>query len=218
MPEDKSIVYHKNSKIFILLLTLTFIATLFFYLKLDAFYQWGVMPVVGISFLYVWSPIKWWKPLRKTVFKSLLVALAWSSITATLPGLATGLPVTEVLLITFTRTAFVLGLVLPFDKCQTRFDDEKGLKTLPLLVKPRQLLIFYKSLWLILYLIPEISWHTLMNNKNLFFVLAQNAWLLLPLSLWEKINKRNVWLYDLLPVVAVFNFLIIEVICQSLHA
>jgi hypothetical protein len=217
LPDEHSAVYQKNQRLFSVYLILLFLLTFLFYLRIAAFYRWGVLPIGVISLLYVWAPVKKWKPLRKSVYKSILVAFAWSYITTLLPGLAEGRPLSGTFLAGLARMAFVIGLVLPFDKCQTHFDAEKGLKTLPLLIKPRLLCVIYTTLWLVLYLLPEIMWQISFSNKHLHFVLFQNIWLILPLLLWNRVDKTNVWFYDLLPVAAVINLLIVDYICRSLH-
>lgn len=218
LPDKHSGIYQSNTWFFVLLLTVLFLLSILLFAKLSVLYQKGILPMVAASVLYVWVPFYGWKPLRHTLMKSFIVALTWSYATVLLPGLAQGLSTKGLFLITLTRASFIMGLVLPFDKYQAGFDASKGIKTLPLLLTPPSLFLFYLLLWLLFYLLPEALWQVFLCDNNITCFMARNIWLILPLMLWPRLDDKNVWLYDLMPFATVGNDIIVELIAPSFCA
>lgn len=214
LPEERLLIYQKNLILWFFILMTAFGMALLFALKMPFTYTYRIWPAAVISIAYVWSPVKKGLPLRQTLLKSFIVALVWSYMTVLLPAMYENRSFDEFLLPLISRGAFVLGLVLPFDALQKEFDSKKGITTLPVILGPRELFYFYLILWLVVYMGCEITGDLLSQRRLSMVTLCQNIWVACPLFLFRRISERNVWLYDVMPFLALANLMIAKSFCS----
>jgi 4-hydroxybenzoate polyprenyltransferase len=134
---------NQHLKLFYGLLMVSFLGLLTSLIFANSKDWWVMLPIAVLTLFYSMPILKVnhkWIRLRDIPYlKIFLIAIVWSFSTVLFPAINSNMDLFSkpVILLLIERFFFILAITLPFDIRDMASDEKLGLKTIPLLIKPK---------------------------------------------------------------------------------